>query len=72
MTWYLINEERGELYLLPVDRIVNECGAVSGMRIGRGNRCARRKPATVTFVYHKSHMIWDGWIGCYILKRYYV
>jgi hypothetical protein len=27
------------------DKIINECGAVDGMRIGRGNRSSRRKSA---------------------------
>jgi hypothetical protein len=29
------------------DRMINECGAVSGMRIGRGNRTTRRKKHAV-------------------------
>jgi hypothetical protein len=31
------------------------CGAISGMRIGRGNRSTRRKRAPV---HHKSHIMW--------------
>jgi hypothetical protein len=29
------------------NRMINECGAVGGMRIGRGNRSTRRKPAPI-------------------------
>jgi hypothetical protein len=36
----------------------DECGAVGGMRIGRGNRSTRRKPVPVHFVHHKSHISW--------------
>jgi hypothetical protein len=28
-------------------RMIDECGAVGGMRIGKGNRSTRRKPAPV-------------------------
>jgi hypothetical protein len=44
---------RVQLLLWPVfgllyqSRMVDECGAVGGMRIDRGNRSTRRKPATV-------------------------
>jgi hypothetical protein len=31
------------------DSMVNEYGAVGGMRIDRGNRCTRTKPAPVPF-----------------------
>jgi hypothetical protein len=31
------------------DSMINEYGAGGGMRIGRGNRCTRRKPAPVPF-----------------------
>jgi hypothetical protein len=34
----------------------DECGTISGMRIGRRNRSAQRKPAQYHFVHHKSHM----------------
>jgi hypothetical protein len=34
----------------------DECGAVGGMTVGRGNRSTRRKPTPVQFVHHKSHM----------------
>jgi hypothetical protein len=34
------------------DRIINECKAVCGMRIGRGNRSTRRKPAAVPQISH--------------------
>jgi hypothetical protein len=34
------------------DRIINECGAVCGMRTGRGNRSTRRKTAAVPQIPH--------------------
>jgi hypothetical protein len=34
----------------------DECGAVGGMRIGRGNLSTLRKPAQCHFVHHKSQM----------------
>jgi hypothetical protein len=34
----------------------DDCGIIGGMRIGRGNRGTRRKPASVSIVHHKSHM----------------
>jgi hypothetical protein len=34
----------------------DECVAVVGMRIGRGNRSTRRKPIQCHFFHHKSHM----------------
>jgi hypothetical protein len=37
-----------------------ECGAVGGMKIGRGNRSTRRKPATAPLFRYKSHMTWPG------------
>jgi hypothetical protein len=33
----------------------DECGAFSGMRIGRGNRSTRRKRAPVPLFHHESH-----------------
>jgi hypothetical protein len=38
--------------------IDDDSGAVGGMRNGRGNRSARRKPAKFHFVHHKSNMTW--------------
>jgi hypothetical protein len=38
----------------------DECGAVGGMRIDRGNRNIRRNPAQCHFVHHKSHMTYPG------------
>jgi hypothetical protein len=36
----------------------DDCGAIGGMKIGRGNRSTGRKPVPVPFVHHKSHMTW--------------
>jgi hypothetical protein len=33
-----------------------DCGAIGGMKIGRGNRSTRRKLPQRHFVHHKSHM----------------
>jgi hypothetical protein len=33
-----------------------ECGAVSGMKIGRGNKITQRKPAPMPLFYQKFHM----------------
>jgi hypothetical protein len=38
----------------------SDCGAIGGMKIGRGNRCTRRKPAQRHFVHHKSHLTRQG------------
>jgi hypothetical protein len=40
----------------------DKCGAVCGMRIGRGNGSTRREnlPLWCLFVYQKSHMIKPG------------
>jgi hypothetical protein len=38
----------------------DDCGAISGMNIGMGNRSTRRKPAQRHFVHHKSHMTRPG------------
>jgi hypothetical protein len=44
--WYLVRRPLiGLFYQLRM--IYNECGAVGGMRIGRGNRSTRRKPSPV-------------------------
>jgi hypothetical protein len=32
------------------DRMINECGTVGGMRIGRGNGSTRRKPAPMQLI----------------------
>jgi hypothetical protein len=34
---------------VPDDIDGDECGAIGGMRIGKGNRCTMRKPATMSF-----------------------
>jgi hypothetical protein len=33
--------------LQSVDRMINDCGPVGGMKIGRGNRNTRTKPASI-------------------------
>jgi hypothetical protein len=33
-----------------------DCGAIGGMKIGRGNRSTRRKPAPAPLCHHKSHI----------------
>jgi hypothetical protein len=35
----------------------DECGAVGGMRIGRGNRSTRRKPASLPLCPPKIHYL---------------
>jgi hypothetical protein len=37
------------------EKMINEYGAVGGMRIGRGNGTTRKKTAPIPF-YHKCHM----------------
>jgi hypothetical protein len=37
-----------------------DCVEIGGMKIGRGNRSTRRKPAQSHFVHHKSHMTRPG------------
>jgi hypothetical protein len=44
---YLVRRPLIGLLYLPRMIDDDECGAVGGMRIGRGNRSTRRKPATV-------------------------
>jgi hypothetical protein len=39
------------------DRIINECGEVGGMRIGRGNLSTRETPHTVRLCHHISNII---------------
>jgi hypothetical protein len=50
------------LFLLYQSRIIDdECGAVGGMRIGKGNRSIRRKPAPVPFCLPEipNALSWD-------------
>jgi hypothetical protein len=37
-----------------------DCGAIGGMKIGRGNRSTGRNPPQRHFVHHKSHMTRPG------------
>jgi hypothetical protein len=38
----------------------DDCGAIGGIKIGRGNRSTRRKSAPAPIVHHKSHMTRPG------------
>jgi hypothetical protein len=51
---YLTTLSVAKLYSVD-DRIINECGAVGGMRIGRGNGSTRRKLSQCHFLHHISH-----------------
>jgi hypothetical protein len=66
----------------PIDQprmIDDECGAVDGMRIGRGNRSTRRKPAPVSLCppqISRPHMLitgsaWSILLGHRIFIRMY-
>jgi hypothetical protein len=33
-----------------------DCGAIGGMKVGKGNRSTRIKPASMPFVHHKSYI----------------
>jgi hypothetical protein len=35
-------------------------GEIGGMKIGRGNRSTRRKPAPAHFVHHRCHLTRPG------------
>jgi hypothetical protein len=43
------------------DRIINEYGAVSGIRIGKGNRSTQRKPAPLPLCppQNPHNLIWE-------------
>jgi hypothetical protein len=45
---YLTMLSVSRIYIALVDSMINECGAVGGMKIGRGYRNIRRKPAPVS------------------------
>jgi hypothetical protein len=40
------------------DRKINECGAVGGIRIPKGNWCAQRKPFPLPLFLPESHLTW--------------
>jgi hypothetical protein len=42
------------------DRLIHECEAVGGIRIGKGNRSTGGKPFQYYIVQHKSHMTQPG------------
>jgi hypothetical protein len=37
-----------------------DCGEIGGMKIGRGNKSTRRKPAQCHFIHHKSYITRPG------------
>jgi hypothetical protein len=43
------------------DKLINECGAVGGMKIGRGNRSTRAKHAPIPIFLPEIRydLIWD-------------
>jgi hypothetical protein len=43
---YVTTPSASRLYSVD-NRMINKCGAIDGMRNGRGNRSIRRKPAPV-------------------------
>jgi hypothetical protein len=43
------------LYIVD-DKVLNECGVVGGIRIGRGNRVLEGNAHESQFLHHKSHM----------------
>jgi hypothetical protein len=47
MDWIDLAEERDQWNVLVNTVMINECGAVGGMTIGRGNRSTRKNPAPV-------------------------
>jgi hypothetical protein len=51
--------------------MVSECGAVGGMRIGRGNRSTRRKPALVPLFDPQTlyDLTWDGTRPAAVVSR---
>jgi hypothetical protein len=46
--------------IVPIVMRDDEYGAQGGMRISRGTRSTRKKPAQFHFVHQKSHKIWPG------------
>jgi hypothetical protein len=42
------------------DQMINECGALGGIRIGRETEVLERRPPQCHFTHHKSHMTWSG------------
>jgi hypothetical protein len=47
----------------------DECAAVVGMRIGRGNRSTWRQHAQSSFVHHKSHKTWARTLAASVESR---
>jgi hypothetical protein len=46
------------LFYQPQPQMIDDgdCGAIGGMKVGRGSRSARREHIPAPLVHHKSHM----------------
>jgi hypothetical protein len=49
--------------------MIDEYGEFGGMRIGRGNRSTRRKPALVRLFFHKPHLTWHWTLAALMGSR---